>query len=223
MSSQDVLVVAEIQRGMLVDVTGELLAAARAITAAAGGEVVALVLSDKGAAYAPQLGAADRIVLVDDPQLAAYAPAAYVAALESYFTEEYGWPRYSEYHHALAPHDGSLTHSDRVRAAEAFSQKFIAVVGKPLAGSLPPRQGFLSMEPKNLHLQAFRKKPGPGSEIRVTEVEGKQGPATITMALPMANACETNLLGKKIASVACHPGKLNFESKSWKVQTFEIA
>ena len=142
---------------------------------------------------------------------------------ESYFTEEYGWPRYSEYHHALAPHDGSLTHSDRVRAAEAFSQKFIAVVGKPLAGSLPPRQGFLSMEPKNLHLQAFRKKPGPGSEIRVTEVEGKQGPATITMALPMANACETNLLGKKIASVACHPGKLNFESKSWKVQTFEIA
>ena len=81
MSSQDVLVLAEIQRGTLADVTLELLAAARALTAAAGGEVVALVLSEKGAAYASQLGAADRIVLVDDPQLAAYAPAPYVAAL----------------------------------------------------------------------------------------------------------------------------------------------
>ena len=141
---------------------------------------------------------------------------------ESYFTEEYGWPRYSEYHHALAPHDGSLTHADRVRAAEAFSQKLIAVVGKPLAGSLPPRQSFLGVEPKNLHLLAFRKKLGPGLEIRVTEVEGKAGPAAIRMALPMANACETNLLGKKIADAACHPGKLNIESKPWKVQTFEI-
>ena len=81
MSSQDVLVLAEIQRGKLSDVTLELLAAARALAAASGGQVVALVLSEKGAAYAAQLGGADRIVLVDDPLLAAYAPAPYVAAL----------------------------------------------------------------------------------------------------------------------------------------------
>jgi electron transfer flavoprotein alpha subunit len=81
MSSQDVLVLAEVQRGKLADVTLELLAAARGLTAAAGGAVVALVLSDQGAAYTAQLGAADRILLVDDPQLAAYAPAPYVTAL----------------------------------------------------------------------------------------------------------------------------------------------
>ncbi|HXW15121.1 MAG TPA: glycoside hydrolase family 38 C-terminal domain-containing protein [Terriglobia bacterium] len=141
---------------------------------------------------------------------------------ESYFTGEYGWPRYSEYHHALVPHDGSITNSDRVRAAEAFSQNLITVVGKPLSGSLPPHQSFVQVEPKNLQVLAFRKKEGPGFEIRAGEVEGKQGPATIRIEAPVGSACETNLLGKKIANAACQAGKLNFESKPWKVQTFEV-
>ena len=141
---------------------------------------------------------------------------------ESYFTGEYGWPRYAEFHHVLAPHDGSITNSDRVRAAEDSSQKFITVVGKPLAGTLPPRQSFVSVEPKNLQVLAFRKKEGPGLEIRTVDVEGKQGPASIKIDLPTAKACETDLRGKKIANVACQAGKLSFESKPWKVQTFEV-
>ena len=141
---------------------------------------------------------------------------------ESYFTGEYGWPRYTEYRHALVPHDGSTTHGDRVRAAEAFSQKLITVVGKPLVGSLPPRQTFVEVEPKNLQVLAFRKKEGPGLEIRAVEVEGKQGPASIKIDVPATSASETDLLGKKIADVASKDGKLNFESKPWKVRTFEI-
>ena len=70
MSTQDVLVVAEIQRETLGEVTLELLAAARSLAAATGGQVVALALSADGARYAAALGAADRIVLVDDPLLA---------------------------------------------------------------------------------------------------------------------------------------------------------
>jgi electron transfer flavoprotein alpha subunit len=81
MSSKDVIVLAEVQRGALADVTFELLAAARGVVAATGGEVVAVVLSGQGAAYASQLGAADRIILVDDPKLASYSPAPYLAAL----------------------------------------------------------------------------------------------------------------------------------------------
>jgi electron transfer flavoprotein alpha subunit len=82
MSDRDVLVLAEVQRDALADVTLELLAAARTITAATGGEVVALVLSQDGARYAAPLAAADRIVLVNDPQLLAYAPEPYLAAIE---------------------------------------------------------------------------------------------------------------------------------------------
>jgi hypothetical protein len=141
---------------------------------------------------------------------------------ESYFTGDYGWPRYAEYRHALVPHDGSMTHADRVRAAEGFSQKLITLVGKPQAGSLPPRKSFVSVEPKNLQVLAFRKKEGPGFEIRTVDVEGKQGPASVKIDMPLVSAFETNLLGKKIGSAACKAGKLDFEAKPWKIQTFEI-
>jgi electron transfer flavoprotein alpha subunit len=82
MIAQDIMVVAEIQRETLSDVTLELLAAARQLAAATGGQVVALVLTADGAQYAPALAAADRIVLVDDPLLAAYSPEPFVAALQ---------------------------------------------------------------------------------------------------------------------------------------------
>lgn len=81
MSAQDVLVLAEVQRETLAGVTLELLAAARTIAAATGGDVVALVLSPDGARYAGRLTAADRIVVVDDPKLTAYTPAPYLAAI----------------------------------------------------------------------------------------------------------------------------------------------
>jgi len=81
MSAQDVLVLAEIQRDALADITLELLAAARGLTAATGGQVVCVVLSQDGSRFAPALAAADRIVLVNDPQLAAYAPEPHAAAL----------------------------------------------------------------------------------------------------------------------------------------------
>ena len=142
---------------------------------------------------------------------------------ESYFSHEYGWPRYSEYRHALAPHNGSITHADRVRAAEAFSQGLITVVGKPLAGTLPSRKSFVQVEPKNLQLLAFRKKEGPGFEVRAVEVEGKQGPASIKIEVPTTRANETDLQGKKIATATFEAGKVKFESKPWKVQTFEVS
>jgi alpha-mannosidase len=141
---------------------------------------------------------------------------------ESFFTQEYGWPRYSEYRHVLAPHDGRLTHADRVRAAEAFSQGLITVVGKRQQGSLPSRKGFVQVEPKNLQLLVLRKKEGPELEVRAVEVEGQQGPASIKVDVQTAKACETDLRGKKIADAACHDGKITFESKPWKVQTFEL-
>jgi electron transfer flavoprotein alpha subunit len=88
MSPRDVLVLAEIQRDTLADVTLELLAAARGLAAASGGQVLALVLSPDGARYAPALAAADRIVVVDDPQLAAYCPEPFLAAFEEVVAAE---------------------------------------------------------------------------------------------------------------------------------------
>ena len=105
---------------------------------------------------------------------------------------------------------------DRVRAAEAFSQKLITVVGKQHGGSLPPRKSFVQVEPKNLQVLAFRKKEGPGLEIRAVEVEGKQGPASIKIDVASASACETDLLGKKTANASYHGRQVEF-----RIQTLE--
>jgi len=88
MSAQDVLVVAEIQRDTLSDVTLELLAAARGLASATGGQVVVLVLTADGARHAPALAAADRIVVVDDALLAAYSPEPFMAALQEIVVAE---------------------------------------------------------------------------------------------------------------------------------------
>ncbi len=88
MSQQDVLVLAEVQRETLADVSLELLAAARGLAGATGGQVVAVVLSREGARYASSLGAADRIVVVDDPLLADYSPEPFLASLQEVVAAE---------------------------------------------------------------------------------------------------------------------------------------
>ncbi len=60
----------------------ELLAAARGIVAGGGGEVVVVAPGENAARFAAQLGAADRILVVDDPLLAAYSPEPYLAVLQ---------------------------------------------------------------------------------------------------------------------------------------------
>ena len=88
MSSQDVLLLAETRGDVVADVTLELLAAGRELASATGGQVLALVLGVNGAAHAPALQAADRIIVVDDPQLAAYSPGPYLAALQEVVAAE---------------------------------------------------------------------------------------------------------------------------------------
>lgn len=83
MSAQDILVLAETHQDALTDITFELLGGARELAGATGGQVVAVLLGSEGAKHAGALSAADRILIIDDPQLANFAPEPYVAVLES--------------------------------------------------------------------------------------------------------------------------------------------
>jgi alpha-mannosidase len=141
---------------------------------------------------------------------------------ESYWSGEYGWPRYSEYHHALLPHGANITNAERVRAAEGFGQKLITVVSKPQSGSLPQRKAFITVRPESAHLMVLRTKERQGFELRLVEIEGKKGSASVELAVAMAGASETNFLGKKVAEVSSSAGSLNFELQPWKVRTFEV-
>jgi alpha-mannosidase len=141
---------------------------------------------------------------------------------ESSFTREYGWPRYAEYRHGLLPHGDSFTNTDRIKAAVAFGQPLLCVADQPRGGNLPPSKGFLSVSPPGVLLSAFRKKPGPGYELRAIEVEGREAEATVELGIPMTGAAETDLLGNRIAEGRCVGGRLEFKIGPWKIKTFEI-
>jgi electron transfer flavoprotein alpha subunit len=79
--SGNILVLVEHRDGAVADATFELLGRARALAGTAGVEVEAVLLGSGVDALVDQLGAADRVVLIDDPSLADFTPTAYHAAL----------------------------------------------------------------------------------------------------------------------------------------------
>ncbi len=74
MAAQDVFVIAEHLEGQLSEVTFEMLGKARSIATALGGQANVVLLGDGMAALAEQLGAAERVLLVEDAALEHFVP-----------------------------------------------------------------------------------------------------------------------------------------------------
>ena len=142
---------------------------------------------------------------------------------ESFWSGEYGWPRYSEYRHALLPHGANMSNAERLRASAEFAQHLLCVVRTPQAGHLPKRKGFIVVAPESVQLSAFRKDARDGYELRVVEVEGRAAAATVHLDVPVASAVETNLVGRKMGEVSRSGGRLAFETEPWKVRTFKLS
>lgn len=83
----DVLVVAEHLNGKLNEVTFELLGAARRLAADLGGGVEVALPGHGVRHLAGQLGAADRVLLLEDPALEQYTPDAWQQALAALLRE----------------------------------------------------------------------------------------------------------------------------------------
>ncbi len=79
--SGDVLVIVEQRDGAILDTTLELLGKARSLAAETGGEAIAVLLGSGIAGLAGSLSGAARVLVVDDPGLAAFSPSAYKSAL----------------------------------------------------------------------------------------------------------------------------------------------
>jgi hypothetical protein len=141
---------------------------------------------------------------------------------ESHFTKEFGWPVYAEYRHALFPHGGKLSNSDRLRAAAEFARPLACVLQEPRKGDLPLSQGFLSVSPASSHLSAFRRKRDGGYELRVVETEGGRTEASVTVRLPVARAVETDLIGNRLRDAAFRNGQLGVSLEPWKIRTFHL-
>ena len=141
---------------------------------------------------------------------------------ESHFTREYGWPIYAEYRYRLIPHGIGMAHSERLRAARAFSRPAFCVVAPTQDGALPLRKSFLEVVPAGVQLSALRRKTDGSVELRVVEVEGRQHQAALTLGFPMAAAAETNLLGSKVADVPFKDGAIRTTVQPWKLRTFTL-
>lgn len=79
--SNDVFVIVEHRDGTVAETAHELLGLARELAGAAGGQAVAVVAAADATPLASQLGAADRILAVEDPGLAEFTPSAYQSAI----------------------------------------------------------------------------------------------------------------------------------------------
>jgi len=142
---------------------------------------------------------------------------------ESHFTREYGWPVYAEYRHALLPHASDLDNAARVRAASAFTRPMPTAVGVPRAGSLPAAKSFIEIEPRGVHLSAFRKCAGSGFELRLIETEGLMQQGALRVDLPLKDVVETDLLGRKTSDVTrANDGRLEIPVGAWKIRTFSL-
>jgi alpha-mannosidase len=142
---------------------------------------------------------------------------------ESLFTNEYGWPLYSEYRHALWPHGPEeLSNAARLRAAAGLARPLLCYVEPVHGGKLQPSRSFVRVTPETLLLSTLRKKPGRKYELRVLENEGKAAESAVEIGLPMATAVETDLLGRKTKAAAFHDHRLTFQIDPWKFRTFEL-
>jgi len=74
MAAQDVFVIAEHLEGQLSDITFEMLGKARSIAPALGGQANVVLMGNGVAALADQLGAADRVLLIEDAALEHFIP-----------------------------------------------------------------------------------------------------------------------------------------------------
>lgn len=79
--SRDVIVLVEHRDGAVSEGTFELLGRARGLAAESGGAAVALLLGDATDRLVDELGAADRVIVVEDGALADFTPSAYQAVV----------------------------------------------------------------------------------------------------------------------------------------------
>src|SRR5581483_6995337 len=83
--ANDILVLADHLKGQLSDTTLELVAKAKELAGATGGQAVVALLGD--ASLAGQITGADAVLTMDHPALADYTPEAWEKALHHLCTE----------------------------------------------------------------------------------------------------------------------------------------
>ncbi len=183
--SQNLFVVIEHLRGQLAEISYFMLAAARQLSQAAGGEVVAVLLGHNAQGLADSL-AADRVLYMDESALAEFTSDAYQVALAALIKEQS--PRVVIFGHSSLGMDVASGLSAKlglpvISSCRSFSTegKFICQIcgGKIMAeGEIPAPTALITMVPG-----------GYKSELG----QGAQAPAVATIPAPAMSGLRVSL------------------------------
>lgn len=127
------------------------------------------------------------------------------------------------FRYALVPHAGDYREALIPRAALEFNHPLGVRKVLPHPGSLPPRQGFLEVEPRNLLVSSVRPKER-GWLVRLYEVEGQRRTRfALRFARPPQKAYETNLLEERSrARVYLEGGTLYGHLRAFQIRSYEV-
>jgi Glycosyl hydrolases family 38 N-terminal domain len=140
---------------------------------------------------------------------------------ESHFTGEFGWPRVVDHRYVLVPHDGSLTHGGRVRAA-ARADLRPCCVSAPAPRVVPAPRSYLSADAEGAVVSALRR-VGSEIELRLAECAGTPSSVRLRPAIPAATIRRTNALGENPGEARSLAGNARLELRPWEVLTCRIA
>ncbi|PWH16295.1 MAG: electron transfer flavoprotein subunit alpha/FixB family protein [Ardenticatenia bacterium] len=182
--SQDIYVVIEHLRGQVADISYVLCAAARQLAAASGGQVVGVLLGHNVQGLAQDV-AVDRLLVMDDPQLADFIPDRYQQALAGLLSAQaprvtlfgdtsigaelagglsvqLGWPLVS-YCRSVRADDGRLLYISQLCGGKVMAE-----------GEIPAPHALLAMVPGGFQAeQGKRTSPPPVETVASAAVGGR--------------------------------------------------
>jgi electron transfer flavoprotein alpha subunit len=170
--SSDIFVLVEHLEDKVGEVAYELLGKGRELATASGGSLVAVLLGSGVRGLADELGAADRVLVVDDPAFAGYTPEAYKRALGALakvrgprvlliantavgmdqaagLSAELGWPLVA-YARNVSLTDGALTAVSQIYGGKILAEAKVSAdhaIVSLLAGASPAEKGKVAGSP----------------------------------------------------------------------------
>lgn len=106
---------------------------------------------------------------------------------------------------------------ETIMEAENFNKKLVTIAGK-----LDIKSTLMEINAENLKVLTLKHCEQSGFVLRLAEVEGKRGKATIKIALPIKKAWKSNILEEKKEEISLKDGKLEIEFRPFGIHTIRF-
>jgi alpha-mannosidase len=127
------------------------------------------------------------------------------------------------FHYALVPHSGDWRQAEIFREGIEFNHPLIARVLASHAGDLPPRWGFLSVEPRNIVLSALKPARNGDVLLRVYEATGKPVQnGVITFTPQLVSASESNVVEDEGSLVRISGNAIACQLRPFEIKNFRL-